>query len=229
MAESTLLHEIGQKKTSKEDLAERVIGDPKLLPEVLAGLSHEKADIKYGCAKIIRFISDQEPGLLYPRIDFFIDLLDGENRILRWEAIYVLASLAAVDSENKIEKIFDKYFAPIPGPELITASNVIKAAARIVSAKPQLAGRIAKELLKVDKARYENAECRNIALGQAIKSFDSFFDKMNDRSAIVKLVTRQLKNTRSSTKKAAEEFLKKMERQGLEPPKARRGSARKAA
>jgi hypothetical protein len=229
MNESDLLQEIGQKKISKEELAERVIGDSKLQSEVLDGLSHEKADIKYGCAKIIRLISDQHPEMLYPRIDFFIGLLDSENRILRWEAIYVLASLADVDSENKIEKIFDKYFAPIPGPELISASNVIKAAAKIVSAKPKLAERIAKEILKVEKAKYENAECRNIALGQAIKSFESFFDQINDQDAIVKLVKRQLKNTRSSTKKAAENFLKKLERRSLQQSKARRGSARKAA
>ncbi len=229
MQESDLLREIGQKKTSKEELTERVIGDPKLLPEVLEGLSHEKADIKYGCAKIIRLISDEHPELLYPRIDFFIGLLEGENRILRWEAVYVLASLAAVDSENKIEKIFDKYFSPIPGPELITASNVIKGAGKIALAKPKLAERIAKELLKIEKAKYENAECRNIALGQAIKSFDSFFDQISDQGAVVKLINRQLKNTRSSTKKAAEKFLKKIERRSLQPTKARRGSARKVA
>lgn len=226
MQESDLLREIGEKKTSKEELAERIIGDPKLLPDVLEGLSHEKADIKFGCAKIIRLVSDQTPELLYPRIDFFIDLLDSENQILKWEAIYVLANLAAVDTENKIEKIFKKYFAPIPGPTLITAANVIKGAGKIALAKPKLAERIAKELLKVEKAKYENAECRNIALGQAIKSFDSFFDQISDQGAVVKLIERQLKNTRSSTKKAAEKFLKRIGRRSLKPSKVRRGSAR---
>ena len=61
----------------------------------------------------------------------------------------------------------------------------------------------------MDKAKYENAECRNIALGQAIQSFGEFLDQIQDREAVIKLIKRQLNNTRNATKKKAAEFLKK--------------------
>ena len=51
------------------------------------------------------------------------------------------------------------------------------------------------------------AECRNIALGHAIKSLDQFFAQIEDKKPVVRLVKKQLKNTRTSTRKKAERFL----------------------
>ena len=124
----------------------------------------------------------------------------------------VVTALAAVDSENKFEAIFDQYFAPIPGPVLIPAANVIGGAAKIALAKPELSDKIAGELLKVEKARYQTAECRNVALGYTIKSFDQFFDQITDKEPVIKLIKKQLKNTRNATRKKAEKFLKKWQK-----------------
>ena len=209
MPESTLLQQIGQKEADKEEIAGNVIKKPELLSEVFEGLSADKADIKYGCAKILRIISEKEPEVLYPQIGFFIDLLDSDNTFLRWGAIHIVANLAAVDSEGRFDGIFDKYFAPIPGPVLITAANVIGGAAKIALAKPKLTRKVARELLKVERAEYQTIECRNIALGHAIKSFDQFFDQIEDKEPVIKLVEKQLENTRSGTRKRAEKFLKR--------------------
>ncbi len=75
--------------------------------------------------------------------------------------------------------------------------------------KPELSDKIAQEILKVEKAKYQTAECRNVALGHAIKSFDQFFDQIEDKEPVIKLIKRQLKNTRNATRKKAEKFIKK--------------------
>jgi len=209
MSESRLLEQIAQKESDKEEISLEVIEKPGLLPEIIDGLGADKACVRYGCAKVLRIVSDEAPELLYPRIDYFIDLLDSDNSILKWEGIYVIANLSAVDTEDRIEAIFDRYFAPIPGPALITAANVIAGAAKIASAKPHLADRIVRELLKVEKAQYKTTECRNVALGHAIKAFDQFFDQIKDNKPVTALVQRQLENTRNATRKKAEAFLKK--------------------
>jgi len=209
MPESRLLQLIAQKEVDKEEIAGRVIKEPEFLSEVFDGLNAKQARIKYGCDKVLRIISEKKPALLYPKIDFFIDLLDSDNTFFKWGTIYIIANLAAVDSENKLEKIFDKYFAPLPGPVLITAANVIGGAAKIALAKPELTEKIAKELLKVEMAEYRTTECRNIALGHTINSFDQFFHQIDDKEPVIKLIQRQLKNTRNATSKKAEIFLKK--------------------
>lgn len=209
MSGSKLQQEIARKETDLEKTVDKVMKKPELLSEVFEGLGSDKARIKYGCVKVLRLISEKKPEILYPRMDFFSDLLDSDNNFLKWGAIHTIANLAAADSERRFEVIFDKYFAPIPGPELIPAGNVIGGAAKIALAKPELSDRIAKEMLKVEKAKYQTAECRNVAMGHAIKSFDLFFDQIKDKEPVIKLIKKQLKNTRNATRKKAEKFLRK--------------------
>ena len=209
MSGSKLQQEIARKETDMEKTVDKVMKKPELLSEVFEGLGSDKARIKYGCVKVLRLISEKKPEILYPRMDFFSDLLDSNNNFLKWGAIHTIANLVAADSERRFEVIFDKYFAPIPGPELIPAGNVIGGAAKIALAKPELSDRIAKEMLKVEKAKYQTAECRNVAMGHAIKSFDLFFDQIKDKEPVIKLIKKQLKNTRNATRKKAEKFLKK--------------------
>jgi len=209
MAESNLFQEIGQKESDKEQLADRVIKKPELLSQILEGLNANEARIKYGCAKILRVISDREPAVLYPKFDFFVQLLNSNNSFMKWGAIYIIANLTAVDTSNKFEQIFDEYFAPIPGPVLITAANIIGGAAKIALAKPELTEKITQELLKVEKAEYQTTECRNVALGHAINAFDQFFHQIGHKEPVIDLIRKQLHNARSSTRKKAEKFLKK--------------------
>lgn len=208
MSESPLLEQIGQKGSDKEEIAERVIAEPGLLRTVIEGLNARPASIKYGCSKVLRIISQKQPELLYPHFDFFVKRLDIDNTFLKCDALLILANLASVDSEGKFEAIFKRYFAPIKGPTLIVAANIIGSAAKIALSKPALSDRITAELLKVEEAKYQTVECRNIALGQAIDAFDEFFEQIGDKERVKRLVKKQLDNTRKSTARKAEQFLK---------------------
>jgi hypothetical protein len=48
-------------------------------------------------------------------------------------------------------RILDRYFAPISGPVMVTAANIIGGAVKIARAKPALTERIVSEILKVEK------------------------------------------------------------------------------
>jgi hypothetical protein len=209
MDASAIMEQIGQKGSDKERIAERVIGEPGLLKTVIEGLSARPAAIKYGCSKVLRIISQKQPEVLYPSFNFFVKRLDIDNTFLKCDAILILANLASVDSDGKFEAIFDRYFAPIKGPTLIVAANIIGSAAKIASSKPELSDRIATELLKVENAKYQTVECRNIALGQAIDAFDELFAQIGDKERVKRLVKKQLDNTRKSTARKAAQFLKK--------------------
>ena len=204
-----MLASVGRKGSNKERLAARVIKEPDLLPEVLEGLSAEKPGVKYGCAKILRIISEQAPAVLKPELDFFVALLDSDNKILKWNAILIIGNLAQVDSRKTIDKVLDKYLQPVGGPELVTAANVIGGAARIALAKPRLTDTIVKELLKVSRARYRTPECRHVALGQVIDALDQVFDRIEDKEPVIRLVKRQLKSPRNATRKKAQRFVKR--------------------
>ena len=208
MSEATVLRTL-EGNSEAAQIAQQVITQPDLLPEVFEGLNAQKATIKYGCLKILREISEKEPALLYPWIDFFFDLLDSDSNVFKWGAILIIGNLAVVDSEDRIEANFERFFAPISGPVMITAGNTIGAAARIAVAKPHLRERITWQLLKVKTARYQTPECWNIVLGHTINAFDQFFDQIEDREPVVELITQQLANPRSGTQKKTEKFVRR--------------------
>ena len=91
---------------------------------------------------------------------------------------------------------------------MITAANIIGSSAKIALAKPELADCIAVEILKVEKAVYQTDECRNVAIGHAIKSFQRFFDQIKQKEPVIKFIKQHLINSRSGTRKAAEKFVK---------------------
>ena len=206
------LPHVGKAASNPQQLASKAARQPQLLEEVIEGLNADTARIRFGCAKVLRIVSEQRPDLLYPRFEFFASLLESDNKIFQWEAAFVLSHLARVDAEDRFAGLFKKYFSPVAGPAMITAANVIQGGARIARAKPQLADRIATEVLKVSRGRYQTAECRNIAIGHAILALGEFFDLIRNPPPVLRFVRRQLSNSRPATRKKAEQFLKRVQR-----------------
>lgn len=209
MNESRLLKQIARKDSDKDKFAEMVISDTTLLPELFIGLHASEPSIKYGSNKVLIIISERNPSVLYPKLDYFIAHLESENNFLKWGAIQIIANLCKVDSSHHFENIFTKYFSPIEGHNMITAANTIKAAVKIALNKHNLIEKISKEILKVEQADYETAECNNIVIGQAINSLDELFPHLKTKEPVFAFVKRQLKNKRQATRKKAEIFLSK--------------------
>jgi hypothetical protein len=172
---------LGQAASNPRQLARKAVSNPQWLEALKKGLGSDQARVKYGCAKTLRFLSEEHPTLLYPQFDFFLRLLDHENKILQWEAVFVLSQLARVDTDDKLAASFRKYFSPIKGPVMITAANVIQGGARIARAKPHLADRVATEIRKAGRASYQAPECRNVAIGLAIVALGDMFPLLRQR------------------------------------------------
>jgi len=206
--------ELGKKGADAAKIAGYVIKRPECIRELVEGLKAPKGTLRYGYDKVLRLVSEKRPELVYPYFDIYAEQLSNDNSFLKWGAILTIANLACVDSQKKFDKIFDKYYSPVTGPVMVTAANIIGGSAKIALARPELTGRITNEILKVEKAKFEShgrpsPECLNVALGQAIDSFEQFFEKIDDKATVIRFVKRQLKNTRKSVSKKAEKFLKK--------------------
>lgn len=212
MPKSKLFSRLERPGANFQRVAQEIATQPALLAETFTGLGAKKARIKYGCAKVLRLISEGSPHALYPFFDRFVALCESENKILQWTAIIAIGNMAPVDAGSRIEMILDQYLGLIRGPVMITAANTIRSAAKIALAKPQLADRIARGILEVETARYQTAECRNVALGHAIASLQLFFPSLHDREPVLAMARRQLRNTRNATRQKATRFLALEER-----------------
>ncbi len=213
MAKASTMERLKAKQVDVATAAEELTERPEEIAQLIAGLQAEKSSAKYAYEKTLRRVSERRPELVCPYFEAFAALLDHENSFLKWGAIMTIANLTAVDAESRFEAIFDRYYAPIAGPTMITAANVIASSPRIVRAKPHLAQRIAQEILKVEQATYEHhgspsPECRNVAIGHALDAFDQFFDLIDDKPVVLAFVKRQLQNTRKQVARKAERFLR---------------------
>jgi hypothetical protein len=156
-------------------------------------------------------VARENPDELYPQLNFWAELLDSENKIIRWTAIDIIGNLARVDDVKKIDLLIGKLAALLNTGNMITANHVITALANIALAKPEHQPKITEELLKVESYNYGTDECRNIAVGTVIQALDSYFDQLEDKETAIEFVRRQTKNSRHATKKKAEKFLAKYE------------------
>ena len=209
MPESALFRQIARKGADKAAIARKVVRNPALVAEAVDCLDAENTRQRLGCASVLNLVSETNPELLASATDRFIRMLDHRSTVLRWNATRILGNMARTDSTGWIDRILDRYFAPITGHELIAAANAIAGSAAIASARPDLSDRIAAELLNVETARYRTPECRNVALGLVVLSFDRFFDQLRAKEAPLALIRRLRRNRRAATRKKAVEFLRK--------------------
>ena len=208
--ENDLLEKLVDKSITKEELTETVKQNFDLLPDILNGVSSTKPQIRYGCGKILMDLSEEKPEKLYPHMNFFIELLDSNYRILTWQAMAVIANLTKVDTGNKFDSIFDKYYSFLNNEYMVTVANIVGHSGKIAQAKHHLIKKITKELLKVEKIEttpHLTPECKNVIVEKAIKSFDMFFDQVENKDEVILFVKRQLNNTRKTVRTAAEKFL----------------------
>jgi hypothetical protein len=212
MKKLTFLKSSKKKEHKAQDLVDEVVKGADSLPEILKGISSENPKVKFKSAEILRQISDKAPKILYSNFDFFVDLLESKNRIIKWEAIDVIGNLTSVDSKNKFDKIFNEYYGFLAADSMITIAHVIDNSAKIAKAKPYLTERITDELLKIENLPTKppiTQECKNILTGKAILVFDEFFNQIKNKAPIISFVKKQVNNTRNATKVKADKFLKK--------------------
>ena len=203
-----MLSDLSKKSVSVESIAKKIVKNKELLDDLLECVSSDKAVIKYKSLKVITFLSEKQPQMLYPKWDFVVKLLDNDNTFLRTIGVSIIANLTKVDTENKFEKTFNKFYSLLEDKSMINAANVVGHSGFIAKAKPNLQERITNELINIDKTHH-SFECKNIIKGKAILTFSKYIDEYEDKEKIINFVKNELKNSRSATSKKAENFLKK--------------------
>lgn len=204
----SLFPDLEKKKISAETLAEKALKDDRILSEVIEGVSSEKARVKFGCAKALRIIGEKNPKDLYPKWNFFVGLMDSGNTFLKCDGVFIIGQLARVDSENKLEKVFDKLYGLLDDKSMITAANLVGVSGVIAKVKPELEAKITQKLLGIDQTHH-GSECKNVLKGHIITTLNTYFTISRDKKKILDFIRKETKNTRPSTRKKAEDFLRK--------------------
>lgn len=162
MRSDKVFQKLDRQEIEADQLADLILEDSKLLPAVVDGIYTEKPRVNYTCVKGLRIVSRTHPRLLYAYFNTLVDLMRTSTLLIQNEIVFILANLARVDTQDKIDYFLDTYFEPLEGPHLLTAMSVVKGSLRLIAAKPKLRSRIAGELMRVRTGKYENEACRPI-------------------------------------------------------------------
>ena len=179
--------------------------------ELIAGLSSERANVRFASAKALCHLSESDPARVYPYFDEILGLIRQPNHILHWNGLRILAGLAKVDGARRIEQILPEYLAPVAGPAMIGAAEAIAGGARIAAAKPHLAAEIVRNILRVESASYATPECRNVAIGHALKAFHHLTPLLEDTGPLKEFAARHADNSRQATRNKAIKLLDRLE------------------
>ena len=176
-----------------------------MLPELLEGLKSKNETERYNSFKVLLLISEEHPEVLYSKWDFFIDMIDSDNAYWKLSAVRIIANLTRVDTENRFEEIFNKYYNLL-NDSVIVAGHITANSGKIAKAKPKLQTEITNKLFNIDKTNQKHKE---LIKAGAIESFSEYFEESKDKKKIIEFVNKQLNCESPKTRKKAKEFLKK--------------------
>ncbi|MBU7047550.1 MAG: hypothetical protein HXS54_14040 [Theionarchaea archaeon] len=201
--------ELNKRDLDIEDLAGKALRDEKILSELLEGLLSKTDVIRYNSFNVLLRISMEHPQILYPYWDYFVDLLCSRNSYSQYIAVYIIAHLTRVDTENKFEKIFNEYYSILGGNKPMTASHVAVSSGKIARYNPHLQVNITEKLLNIDEIYY--GKQKELVKAYIIEAFDEYFEKAENKEEILEFVREQVQSESPKTRKAAEKFLEKWE------------------
>jgi hypothetical protein len=202
--------ELPEKDSDVESRAHKALTDKAALTELLAGILSKKDEIRSPSFKALLLISEEQPELLYPHWDYFAALLESNNTFLKYQAIYLIASLIKADTANKFERLFDTYYNLLDDKSIIPASHAALNSGKIAGAKPELQTRITDRLLRIDETHHE-PDHKELIKSYVIEAFSEYFEAAEDKEMILEFVRKQLESGSPKTRKNAKEFLKKWE------------------
>jgi len=203
-----MLEELSKKSVNIESVAKRALDDEKALSTLLEGLTSKNETIRENSFKTLLLISEKHPEVLYPKWDFFVEMIDSDNAYWKYIAIYIIANLTRIDIKNKFEEIFDDFYHLLNDKSMIPAAHLAGNSGKIAQAKPKLQTKITNKLLSMYKTHHV-PERRDLIKGYAIESFSEYFEEAENKNKIIDFVKKQLNCKSPKTRKIAKDFLKK--------------------
>lgn len=181
---------------------------PRMLPRAqVAGTVRKMAapagTARFAAGKALCVTARKDPGRVYPHFAEIAALLGSDSKIVRWNAIQLIGLLAPADTDRKLDAHLDGYLRIVAGGNLISAANAIQGAVRIACARPDLLDRIIPAVLAVERATYETAECRDVAIGQTLNALQEAGPSLCGRPDVAGFVRRQMSNPRPAVARKA--------------------------
>ena len=169
-----------KEKTTTDEFVDMVSSNHTMIPVLFEIIHLDKGTQKFYCEKIIRKLSELSPELIYPYFNDVVQMVESENKFVKWGGIITLTNLLSEDHEGRFRQVFDSFYNLIDSEVMVTAVNIINNTWKIVEYYPDLETQITDKLLSIESNAYMHkgkisSECKNIVLGAVINCFGTYY------------------------------------------------------
>jgi len=172
---------------------------------IIEGLSSEKRKVQSGSAELASLLSENNPELIYPHINLFIENLDAEAPVLRWEAVCTIGNLTKADKNRIIPAHIDHIVSFLSNKSIVLQGHSVRALSKIAETNPKEAPRILDRLLESREFFPENR------IGFIIEEMKTFLHHEKLKNTVKNLVKPYLKSDIKSVSRKAKKILKTIE------------------
>ena len=181
------------------------------VPAVVETMAAPSGTARFAAGKELSVTAEKDPERVYPHFDTIAALLESKSKVVCWNALQIVGSLAGVDTQGKIAALLGRYLAFIGGGDLVSAANAIQGAGRIGRLRPELLDRIVPAVLAVEQATFKTAECGKVAAGAALEAFCKMGPTVCARNEVTAFIRRQMNSTRPAVARRAKEMAAELE------------------
>jgi len=203
-----LTRALHKEQSELDALTEMATGNSEALKLLIDGLTFPVETYRYNCNRVIVKAAERDPQDVYPYWDRLVELLESSNTYHRCSAINVLPHLIPADRESRFDGVLDKLFRRLDDESVIPPCYVARNCPIIVSHRPDLLPRIVTELLSID-ATHHKTERKDLIKADIILALAQLYDRVENRSEVLRFVEAQLNCSSPKTRKAAKAFLQK--------------------
>lgn len=202
-------YDLSKKGIDLEKIAEDAVSDENLFKTLMDEIKSKDNTVRFNAFNALLLMSENNADFLYPHWDYFEDMLESKNNYHKYIAVYLLANLTAVDSENRFDKIFDVYYGLIEGKKAMIASHVILNSSKIAKNKPELKSEIIEKLLKTDELHA--GKQKELIKSYVIETLRKIKPDDEDRIKIEDFVKLQLDSSSPKTRSSAKCYIERCE------------------
>lgn len=202
-------YDLSKKGVDLEKIAEDALSDENLFKTLMDEIKSKDNTVRFNAFNTLLILSENNAEFLYPHWDYFQDMLDSQNNYHKYIAVYLLANLTAVDSENRFNKIFNGYFGLVEGNKAMIASHVILNSSKIANNKPELKSEIIEKLLLTDELH--KGKQKELIKSYVIETLRKINPEDEDRIKIEGFVKLQLDSSSPKTRSAAKCYIERCE------------------
>ncbi|MFW9827985.1 MAG: hypothetical protein ACFFEY_10350 [Candidatus Thorarchaeota archaeon] len=188
----------------------KVLEDKNYLLKLFKNLMDKEDAIRYPNAIALEILCKENPHLIYPDWNFFVNLLKSKNAYHKSIAISTISNLIKIDEKNRFDEIFEDFFNLIDDKSVLVSRKLVINAFRIAIAKPALRAKITEILLSINRTQHTSNR-KDLIKGDIIESFSKYFKDIKNKEKIIQFVKTQLESSSPRTVKKAKEFLSKWE------------------